>query len=210
MADRHEVGEVHEGPDRRQFALLGQAAQECLGRRPVLGRVHAEPAKDPTPGGEGGELAERRLADPGADRGLLGDERLDERRWGGAVADAGCLDDASDDPGEPFDDRGFVTERGHRPSIACGRRRFCRRGDAPTGDQMLTFTKADTLAEIRRIGLIAVLRAPSEELALGMVDALVAGGVTGIEVTYSTPNAPDVVRALGRITGRASCWASAR
>ena len=66
---------------------------------------------------------------------------------------------------------------------------------------MLTFTKAETLGEIRRIGLIAVLRAPSEELALGMVDALVAGGVTGIEITYTTPNAADVVRTLDRIHG---------
>ncbi len=58
------------------------------------------------------------------------------------------------------------------------------------------FTKSETLIEIRRIGLIAVLRAPSEELAQRMVDALVAGGVTGIEITYSTPNAAAVVRAL--------------
>jgi 2-dehydro-3-deoxyphosphogluconate aldolase / (4S)-4-hydroxy-2-oxoglutarate aldolase len=72
---------------------------------------------------------------------------------------------------------------------------------APTGQDMLTFTKSDTLAEIRRIGLIAVLRAPSEELALGMVDALVAGGVTGIEITYSTPNAPEVVRNLDQVHG---------
>jgi 2-dehydro-3-deoxyphosphogluconate aldolase/(4S)-4-hydroxy-2-oxoglutarate aldolase len=34
-----------------------------------------------------------------------------------------------------------------------------------------------------------------------MVDALVAGGVLGIEVTYSTPNAEDVVRTLARQFG---------
>jgi 2-dehydro-3-deoxyphosphogluconate aldolase/(4S)-4-hydroxy-2-oxoglutarate aldolase len=62
-------------------------------------------------------------------------------------------------------------------------------------------TKAETLDEIRRIGVIAVLRAPSEELALQMVEALVAGGVTGIEITYSTLNAADVVRALHEIHG---------
>lgn len=62
-------------------------------------------------------------------------------------------------------------------------------------------TRDDTLREIRRIGLIAVLRAPSEALALRMVDALVAGGVTGIEITYSTPNAADVVRSLDDIHG---------
>jgi 2-dehydro-3-deoxyphosphogluconate aldolase / (4S)-4-hydroxy-2-oxoglutarate aldolase len=60
----------------------------------------------------------------------------------------------------------------------------------------MTYTRDDTLAEIRRIGIVAVLRAPSETLALQMVDALVAGGVTGIEITYSTPNAAAVVRSL--------------
>ena len=60
----------------------------------------------------------------------------------------------------------------------------------------MTFTRTETLAEIRRIGIIAVLRAPSEALASQMVDALVAGGVTGIEITYSTPNAAAVVRTL--------------
>jgi 2-dehydro-3-deoxyphosphogluconate aldolase/(4S)-4-hydroxy-2-oxoglutarate aldolase len=60
----------------------------------------------------------------------------------------------------------------------------------------MTFTRDDTLREIRRIGIIAVLRAPTGELALRMVEALVAGGVTGIEITYSTPNAAAVVRAL--------------
>jgi 2-dehydro-3-deoxyphosphogluconate aldolase/(4S)-4-hydroxy-2-oxoglutarate aldolase len=33
------------------------------------------------------------------------------------------------------------------------------------------------------------------------VDALVAGGVTGIEITYSTPNAPGVVKALAEAYG---------
>jgi 2-dehydro-3-deoxyphosphogluconate aldolase/(4S)-4-hydroxy-2-oxoglutarate aldolase len=66
---------------------------------------------------------------------------------------------------------------------------------------MTTFTRDDTLTEIRRSGVIAVLRAPSEELALQMVEALVTGGVTGIEITYSTPNAAKVVRALDGIHG---------
>ena len=56
--------------------------------------------------------------------------------------------------------------------------------------------KEETLAKIREIGLIAVLRGPSPELTLKMVDALAAGGVLGIEITYTTPNAPEVVRSL--------------
>lgn len=61
--------------------------------------------------------------------------------------------------------------------------------------------KQRTLDEIRRIGLIAVLRAPSEALAMQMVKALVAGGVTGIEITYSTPGAPRVVSDLDAAYG---------
>ncbi|HEY42422.1 MAG TPA: bifunctional 4-hydroxy-2-oxoglutarate aldolase/2-dehydro-3-deoxy-phosphogluconate aldolase [Anaerolineae bacterium] len=56
--------------------------------------------------------------------------------------------------------------------------------------------KEDTLTRIREIGLLSVIRGPSPELTLKMVDALVAGGVYGIEITYTTPNAPEVVKAL--------------
>ncbi|WP_052664513.1 bifunctional 4-hydroxy-2-oxoglutarate aldolase/2-dehydro-3-deoxy-phosphogluconate aldolase [Nitriliruptor alkaliphilus] len=45
------------------------------------------------------------------------------------------------------------------------------------------------LAELRAAGVIAVLRAPSADHAVRTVDALVAGGVTGVEITYSTPDA---------------------
>ena len=50
--------------------------------------------------------------------------------------------------------------------------------------------KQEALAKVKEIGLLAVIRGPSAELTVKMVQALVAGGVTGIEVTYSTPNAP--------------------
>ena len=56
--------------------------------------------------------------------------------------------------------------------------------------------KARTLNLIREVGLLAVLRGPTPDLTLKMVDALVEGGVTGIEITYSTPDAPSVVRTL--------------
>jgi 2-dehydro-3-deoxyphosphogluconate aldolase / (4S)-4-hydroxy-2-oxoglutarate aldolase len=56
--------------------------------------------------------------------------------------------------------------------------------------------KKDTLKKIREIGLLAVIRGPSYELTIQMVDALIAGGVTGIEITYTTPRAVDVVSTL--------------
>jgi 2-dehydro-3-deoxyphosphogluconate aldolase/(4S)-4-hydroxy-2-oxoglutarate aldolase len=56
--------------------------------------------------------------------------------------------------------------------------------------------KKDTLNRIHELGLLAVIRGPSPELTLAMVDALVDGGVLGIEITYTTPNAIDVVRSI--------------
>lgn len=56
--------------------------------------------------------------------------------------------------------------------------------------------KSDMLAKVKELGLLAVIRGPSPELTVKMVEALVAGGVKGIEITYSTPNAEEVVRTL--------------
>lgn len=61
--------------------------------------------------------------------------------------------------------------------------------------------KQDTLDRIHELGLLAVLRGPSPELTLAMVDALVDGGVLGIEITYTTPNAVDVVKSLDEKNG---------
>ncbi len=52
----------------------------------------------------------------------------------------------------------------------------------------------DALAALRATVVVAVLRAPSVAAAVSTVDALVAGGITGIEVTYSTPDVPAVLR----------------
>jgi 2-dehydro-3-deoxyphosphogluconate aldolase/(4S)-4-hydroxy-2-oxoglutarate aldolase len=56
--------------------------------------------------------------------------------------------------------------------------------------------KEKTLNQIQQAGILAVLRGPSEELTLKMVEALVKGGVIGIEITFTTPNALQVVRSL--------------
>jgi 2-dehydro-3-deoxyphosphogluconate aldolase/(4S)-4-hydroxy-2-oxoglutarate aldolase len=61
--------------------------------------------------------------------------------------------------------------------------------------------KADVLEKVKELGLLAVIRGPSAELTVKMVEALVAGGVFGIEITYSTPNAEEVVRTLSQTFG---------
>jgi 2-dehydro-3-deoxyphosphogluconate aldolase/(4S)-4-hydroxy-2-oxoglutarate aldolase len=66
-----------------------------------------------------------------------------------------------------------------------------------------TVDRQETLNRVRELGLLAVLRGPSPDLTLKMVDALIAGGVTGIEITYSTPDAAGVVRGLNERYGDA-------
>lgn len=57
------------------------------------------------------------------------------------------------------------------------------------------------LEKIKALGLLAVIRGPSPDVTVNMVKALVAGGVMGIEITYSTPNAEEVVRTLAKEFG---------
>jgi 2-dehydro-3-deoxyphosphogluconate aldolase/(4S)-4-hydroxy-2-oxoglutarate aldolase len=63
----------------------------------------------------------------------------------------------------------------------------------------------DRLARVRATGILAVLRAATPELALEASEAIIRGGVTGIEVTFSTPDAPAVIRELIARHGDAAC-----
>jgi 2-dehydro-3-deoxyphosphogluconate aldolase/(4S)-4-hydroxy-2-oxoglutarate aldolase len=56
--------------------------------------------------------------------------------------------------------------------------------------------KTPTLNRLHDLGLVAVIRGPSLDLTLKLVAALVRGGVPGIEITFTTPDALSVVRAL--------------
>jgi 2-dehydro-3-deoxyphosphogluconate aldolase/(4S)-4-hydroxy-2-oxoglutarate aldolase len=60
---------------------------------------------------------------------------------------------------------------------------------------------AASLPALSDAGVIAVVRAHSADAAVSTVDALVAGGVTGIEITYSTPDVPRVLTTLAERHG---------
>lgn len=51
-------------------------------------------------------------------------------------------------------------------------------------------------ATLERVGLIPVLRATSVEMGHALVDAMMAGGVTVVEVTMTVPNAVALLRDL--------------
>jgi 2-dehydro-3-deoxyphosphogluconate aldolase/(4S)-4-hydroxy-2-oxoglutarate aldolase len=56
------------------------------------------------------------------------------------------------------------------------------------------------IATLRRIGVVAVIRGKSADEAVAMGRALIAGGVMGIEITYSTP---DCAAAIARMVKEA-------
>jgi 2-dehydro-3-deoxyphosphogluconate aldolase / (4S)-4-hydroxy-2-oxoglutarate aldolase len=60
---------------------------------------------------------------------------------------------------------------------------------------------AEIKAEIERICLVPVLRAQSEKMGHAIVDAMIAGGVTVVEVTMTVPGAIDLLRVLKRKYG---------
>ena len=62
-------------------------------------------------------------------------------------------------------------------------------------------TRNAVLQALADAAVVAVLRAPTADSAVRAVDALVAGGVTGIEITYSTPDAPRVIQEVDRRHG---------
>ncbi len=61
--------------------------------------------------------------------------------------------------------------------------------------------RSDTLRELEANVLIAILRAPSPELALRAARAIRAGGIRLIEVTMTVPNALGVLEEMGKALG---------
>ncbi|MFN2119507.1 MAG: bifunctional 4-hydroxy-2-oxoglutarate aldolase/2-dehydro-3-deoxy-phosphogluconate aldolase [Anaerolineales bacterium] len=61
--------------------------------------------------------------------------------------------------------------------------------------------KKQVLEQVKALGLLAVIRGPTADLTVKMVEALVAGGVLGIEITYTTPDAEGVVATLSQRFG---------
>lgn len=56
--------------------------------------------------------------------------------------------------------------------------------------------KVETLIKIKQSGVIAVVRGETAQEALQSSRALIKGGITGIEVTYTIPNASEVIETL--------------
>jgi len=57
------------------------------------------------------------------------------------------------------------------------------------------------LAELRALGIVAVIRGASADDAVTISEALLRGGVRGIEITYSTPDCCTAIERLARTRG---------
>ena len=62
-------------------------------------------------------------------------------------------------------------------------------------------SRQDSLARVLQSGIVAILRAPSGERLGDVAEALLAGGVDCMEVTFTVPNAIDVLRELDERVG---------
>lgn len=58
--------------------------------------------------------------------------------------------------------------------------------------------KFSILQRIYKEGIIAIIRADSVEDALKMSDACIDGGVTCLEISFTTPDTPDVIKTLSK------------
>lgn len=56
--------------------------------------------------------------------------------------------------------------------------------------------RAELLNKVIQSGVVSVVRAESGEKALKIVEAVVSGGITSIELTYSVPRANEVISDL--------------
>jgi 2-dehydro-3-deoxyphosphogluconate aldolase/(4S)-4-hydroxy-2-oxoglutarate aldolase len=64
-----------------------------------------------------------------------------------------------------------------------------------------TRSKAEVLAQLTSAGLVPVIRAESADVALKIVDALVAGGIRTLEITMTVPDAIGAIRRVAAAFG---------
>jgi len=68
----------------------------------------------------------------------------------------------------------------------------------------MTQSREETVAELKQIGLIAIVRARSAGQVLPLAEALIAGGMKAIEITFTTPDAPKAIREVHSHFGKSA------
>jgi 2-dehydro-3-deoxyphosphogluconate aldolase/(4S)-4-hydroxy-2-oxoglutarate aldolase len=68
-------------------------------------------------------------------------------------------------------------------------------------DRRLSVEREQTLKKIRELGLIAVVRGESRDAAIDVSSALIEGGISGVEIAFTTPEAHLVIEDLSKEYG---------
>jgi len=63
---------------------------------------------------------------------------------------------------------------------------------------VLLMNKAKVLESIKKVGVVAVVRAESKEQALKITQAAVLGGIKAIEITFTVPGALEIIKELAK------------
>ena len=58
--------------------------------------------------------------------------------------------------------------------------------------------RAEIVAKLSEVGLVAVVRAESPEQAMKISEACIAGGIAGIEITFTVDGAVDIIKELSK------------
>lgn len=64
--------------------------------------------------------------------------------------------------------------------------------------------KLNVLRNITECGIVAIIRTQSKEEAVNIFDALVVGGITSVEISYTTPGANEAIQELAARYGNTS------
>ncbi|HUR44787.1 MAG TPA: bifunctional 4-hydroxy-2-oxoglutarate aldolase/2-dehydro-3-deoxy-phosphogluconate aldolase [Candidatus Saccharimonadales bacterium] len=65
-------------------------------------------------------------------------------------------------------------------------------------------SRSQIVSAIKECGLVAVIRAPSTEMVLPICEALLAGGITSLEITFTVPNALEAIQDVSqKLSGKA-------
>lgn len=63
-------------------------------------------------------------------------------------------------------------------------------------------SKETDLQRVLDLGIVAIIRAPSGDLLLDVAQALLAGGIDVLEVTFTVPNAVGIIQQISRELGK--------
>ena len=58
--------------------------------------------------------------------------------------------------------------------------------------------KVEILSKLEAAGVIAVVRGKNKDEAIKAINSIIAGGIKGIELTFTVPNAEEIIKEIAK------------